>query len=116
MQKSVACRTAGVFRVRSIHRQLRTAAVFFAAATLLAFTCCTKKSVAQESSVDLRLDVKTPFQFVAYGDTRFHDPADLEPANPAVRVALPGCAGGAAGGAGLAGLATQSAPEFPLWQ
>ena len=88
MQKSVACRTAGAFRVRSIHRQLRTAAVFFAAATLLAFTCCTKKSVAQESSVDLRLDVKTPFQFVAYGDTRFHDPADLEPANPAVRVAL----------------------------
>src|ERR1700757_4230975 len=88
MQKSVACRTAGVFRLRSIHRQLRTAALFFAAATLLAFTCCTKKSVAQESSVDLRLDVKTPFQFVAYGDTRFHDPADPEPANPVVRVAL----------------------------
>ncbi len=88
MQKSVACRIVGVFRVRCIQRELRTAAVFFAAATLLTFTCCTNKSVAQESSVDLRLDVKTPFQFVAYGDTRFHDPADLEPANPSVRVAL----------------------------
>jgi Icc-related predicted phosphoesterase len=88
MQKSVAWRTAGVFRVRSIHRELRTAALFFAAATLLTLTCCTNKSVAQESSVDLRLHVKTPFQFVAYGDTRFHDPGDLEPADPAVRVAL----------------------------
>lgn len=29
-----------------------------------------------------------PFQFVAYGDTRFHDPKDTEAANPAVRVAL----------------------------
>ncbi|HEX4784155.1 MAG TPA: hypothetical protein VH350_07410 [Candidatus Sulfotelmatobacter sp.] len=71
MQKSVARRTPRAFRGRSIHRELRTAAVFFAAVTMLGFTCCTKKSVAQESSVDLRLDVKAPFQFVAYGDTRF---------------------------------------------
>jgi acid phosphatase type 7 len=32
--------------------------------------------------------VKTPFSFVVYGDTRFHDPKDTEAANPAVRVAL----------------------------
>jgi Icc-related predicted phosphoesterase len=56
---------------------------------LLTLACCTKKSNAQtSSSVDLQLDVKTPFRFVAYGDTRFHDPKDTEPANPAVRVAL----------------------------
>jgi acid phosphatase type 7 len=60
----------------------------FTVTTLLTLTGCTKKSNAQTSSVDLHLDVKTPFVFVAYGDTRFHDPKDVEPANPAVRVAL----------------------------
>ncbi len=61
--------------------------VLFATATLLALTCC-KKSSAQVSTIDLRLEVKTPFHFVAYGDTRFHDPKDTEAANPPVRVAL----------------------------
>jgi 3',5'-cyclic AMP phosphodiesterase CpdA len=65
----------------------RAAVVLFAAATLLALTCC-KKSSAQTSTVDLKLDVTTPFRFVAYGDTRFHDPKDFEAANPPVRVAL----------------------------
>src|SRR5271166_4807116 len=59
-----------------------------AAALLLALTCCTKKSTAQTSAADLQSDVKTPFSFVAYGDTRFHDPKDTEAANPPVRVAL----------------------------
>ncbi len=62
--------------------------VLFSTACLLALTCCTKKSSAQTAAVDLRVDVKTPFHFVAYGDTRFHDPKDTEAANPAVRVAL----------------------------
>src|ERR1700751_5250503 len=67
----------------------KTALVLFVAATLLALACCTNKSSAQtSSSVDLRLDVKTPFRFVAYGDTRFHSPKDTAPANPSVRVAL----------------------------
>ena len=57
-------------------------------AILLALTGCSKKSSAQTSTVDLRLNVKTPFRFVAYGDTRFHNPKDTEPANPAIRVAL----------------------------
>ena len=61
---------------------------FFTLATLLALTCCTKKSDAQTSTADLHLDVKTPFVFAAYGDTRFHDPKDVAPADPAVRVAL----------------------------
>jgi len=74
------------------------AVVVFRTSTLLALigctlTCCiligcTSKSSAQTSTVDLRLDAKPPFRFVAYGDTRFHDPKDTEAANPPVRVAL----------------------------
>ena len=67
----------------------KTAAVFLTAVTLLALTCCTKKSTAQTfTTTDLQLEVKTPFRFVAYGDTRFHDPKDVEAANPPIRVAL----------------------------
>lgn len=55
---------------------------------LLGLTCCTKKSSAQTPSVDLTLDLKSPFRFVVYGDTRFHDPNDTEAANPPVRKAL----------------------------
>lgn len=66
----------------------KTALELFLTCMLLALTCCSKKSIPQSSGVDLQLDVETPFRFVVYGDTRFHDPKDLEPANPAVRVAL----------------------------
>jgi len=38
--------------------------------------------------VALELKVPTEFRFVAFGDTRFHDPLDTQPANPAVRRAL----------------------------
>ena len=62
--------------------------VSFVTVALLVLTCCTGKSSAQTPTVDLRLDVKSPFRFVAYGDTRFHDPGDAEAANPSVRVAL----------------------------
>ena len=67
---------------------LQAASVVLAAAILLTLTCCTKKSGAQTTSVDLNADVKPPFHFVAYGDTRFHDPKDTYAANPGVRVAL----------------------------
>jgi hypothetical protein len=43
---------------------------------------------AQTAPVDLKLQVSTPFHFVAYGDARFHDPKDTDAANPAVRQAL----------------------------
>jgi acid phosphatase type 7 len=71
----------------------QTGLILFQSVMLLALGCCalvgcTGKSNAQISTVDLHLDVKTPFRFVAYGDTRFHDPKDTEAANPAVRVAL----------------------------
>jgi len=59
---------------------------------LLGLTCCTKKPTAQNAvdlrPVDLQHKVSVPFRFVAYGDTRFHNPNDMEAANPAVRVAL----------------------------
>ncbi len=67
---------------------VRTLTVLLAALTLLGLTCCTKKSTAQTAIADLTLDLKTPFRFVAYGDTRFHDPNDTEAANPAARRAL----------------------------
>lgn len=38
--------------------------------------------------VELQLQVSTPFHFVVYGDSRFHDPKDTEAANPAARQAL----------------------------
>lgn len=64
-------------------------AVLLTAATLVALACSSKKSTAQTfTTTDLQLEVKTPFRFVAYGDTRFHDPRDTEAANPTVRVAL----------------------------
>jgi Icc-related predicted phosphoesterase len=71
----------------------RAALVLFQSVALVALACgaligCTSKSSAQTSTVDLHLDVKAPFRFVAYGDTRFHDPKDTEAANPPVRVAL----------------------------
>ena len=67
--------------------------VLFAITTLLVLTCCSKKSnpgtaAPETATIDLKLDVKTPLRFVAYGDTRFHDPTDFEAANPPVRVAL----------------------------
>lgn len=41
-----------------------------------------------QAPADLRPEIKAPFRFVAYGDTRFHDPHDTEAANPEIRVAL----------------------------
>ena len=61
--------------------------LFFLTIALLGFTSCAKKTTAQ-TTVDLQVKVSVPFHFVAYGDTRFHDPKDTEAANPSVRVAL----------------------------
>jgi 3',5'-cyclic AMP phosphodiesterase CpdA len=44
--------------------------------------------MAQTQPAELQLQVSTPFHFVAYGDSRFHDPKDTEAANPPVRQAL----------------------------
>jgi Icc-related predicted phosphoesterase len=81
---------AGSPPTNSRHNLLVLAVVLiFTAAALLALAGCTKRSSAQTATpVDLQVAVKTPFRFVAYGDTRFHDPKDTDAANPAVRVAL----------------------------
>jgi predicted MPP superfamily phosphohydrolase len=71
-----------------VESSTQVAALLFATATLFTLTCCSKKSSAQTTSVDLHLEVKTPFRLVAYGDTRFHDPKDTAAANPQARLAL----------------------------
>jgi Icc-related predicted phosphoesterase len=67
--------------------------LLFVAATLASFPACKKESkpieqAAEQVPVDLQLNVSVPFRFVAYGDTRFHDPNDTDAANPAVRITL----------------------------
>jgi acid phosphatase type 7 len=54
----------------------------------VACACSHSQSAPQTEPVELQLQVSTPFHFVAYGDSRFHDPKDTEAANPAVRQAL----------------------------
>lgn len=58
------------------------------AITLASTPSCTKNVTAKNSTINLNADVKTPFRFVAYGDTRFHNPLDREAANPTARTAL----------------------------
>jgi Icc-related predicted phosphoesterase len=43
---------------------------------------------SETQPVELQLQVSTPFHFVTYGDSRFHDPKDTQAANPPVRQAL----------------------------
>ncbi len=59
--------------------------LFFA---LLAGGISLLSSYAQSQPVALDLKTPVPFRFVAFGDTRFHDPADTKPANPEIRHAL----------------------------
>ncbi len=58
--------------------------------SLFALIGCKKKSSTQSSTspVELQVKVSSPFRFIAYGDTRFHNPQDTEAANPPVRLAL----------------------------
>jgi hypothetical protein len=61
---------------------------------LLAILGACSKGRSQEKTTDsskpaaLELKVPDKFNFVAFGDTRFHDPTDAQPANPAIRQAL----------------------------
>ncbi len=43
---------------------------------------------AQSQPVALEQKASIPFHFVAFGDTRFHDPTDTKPSNPEIRHAL----------------------------
>jgi 3',5'-cyclic AMP phosphodiesterase CpdA len=46
------------------------------------------QAAPQAEPVALQVQVSTPFHFVAYGDSRFHDPQDRQAANPEVRQTL----------------------------
>jgi len=56
---------------------------------------CRTRQYAQQTqtapapqAVELKLQISTPFRFVAYGDTRFTDPSNTEVSNPPVRRTL----------------------------
>ncbi len=60
---------------------------------LLSCAACTRSNSQQQhiplpQPVELQLQVSTPFHFVVYGDSRFHDPKDTDVANPTARQAL----------------------------
>ena len=59
-----------------------------ALAPIFALVGCTKRSSAQTVTTSLDVKISVPFRFVAYGDTRFHDPNDTAAADPAARIAL----------------------------
>lgn len=71
---------------------LKNVLVLFAAAATLTVSCSgqnkEEKTLFAENHVALELKVPASFHFVAFGDTRFHDPADAEAANAAIRQAL----------------------------
>ena len=71
---------------------MKTYQRIFAVLAVLAGTACTRSHSQMQTSaaepVALQLQVSTPFRFVAYGDSRFHDPKDTEAANPVVRQML----------------------------
>jgi len=60
------------------------------ACTAIACSCRGQTTPASEPVKAAALETKIPatFTFVAYGDTRFHDPSDTVASNPAVRRAL----------------------------
>src|SRR5271165_6109065 len=72
--------------------KLRQALILFVAASIACACSLRGPRAAQTDAAApvpaLELKISTPFRFVAFGDTRFHDPSDTEPANPAIRRAL----------------------------
>lgn len=74
--------------MKSPKRFIAILCLISAAAEFVTLCSCTKRRAPQDLTVNLQANVSTPFTFVAYGDTRFHDPTDTEAANPAARVAL----------------------------
>jgi acid phosphatase type 7 len=58
----------------------------------LGCAACTRShsqmQAVEDKPVALQAQVETPFRFVAYGDSRFHDPKDTEAANPVARQTL----------------------------
>ncbi|HKM47747.1 MAG TPA: metallophosphoesterase [Terriglobales bacterium] len=66
-------------------RRFRKLPVFILFLGCVACSRLRSQAATPTEPVELQLQVTTPFHFVAYGDSRFHDPKDTEAANPAVR-------------------------------
>src|ERR1700685_2345392 len=74
---------------------MRRASQLFIVLFLLACVGCSRSqppapapAPTSTQPVELRLQVGTPFHFVAYGDSRFHNPKDADAANPLARQTL----------------------------
>jgi acid phosphatase type 7 len=67
---------------------MKTVSILALSFSLLACTRSRSQAAQQVEPVELQLQVSTPFHFVTYGDSRFHDPKDTEAANPTVRQTL----------------------------
>ncbi len=67
---------------------MKTVSVLALSLSLLACTHSHSQAAQPAEPLELQLQVSTPFHFVTYGDSRFHDPKDTEPANPLVRQTL----------------------------
>ncbi len=73
--------------------QLAKASVLLLSGVLLGVISCgwgqsQESHSSATNQVALELKTGSSYKFVAFGDTRFHDPADTEPANPEIRHAL----------------------------
>jgi hypothetical protein len=70
---------------------LKKTAILLLIVAQMSISCSARNQRAEPSDggAQLVLELKVPtYRFVAFGDTRFHDPSDSEPANPAIRHAL----------------------------
>lgn len=71
---------------------VKTGALLLSTILLGVISCGWAQSKEQRACttnhVALELNAGNSFRFVAFGDTRFHDPADTGPANPAIRHVL----------------------------
>src|ERR1700719_761198 len=54
----------------------------------LSIACAASFSSAQTQPLDLQPQISLPFRFVAYGDTRFTDPRNVDASNPSVRQSI----------------------------
>jgi Icc-related predicted phosphoesterase len=67
---------------------MKTVSILALSLSILACTRSHSQSAQPVEPVELQLQVSTPFHFITYGDSRFHDPKDTEAANPLVRQTL----------------------------
>jgi Icc-related predicted phosphoesterase len=77
-----------VKRFQCIYNLVAAAALSTLACTVSHPQTAPQPAAQELHTVDLQLPVNVPFKFVAYGDSRFHNPSDTDAANPPARLAL----------------------------